>query len=79
VATVDGWIAYWEGESVRYRVYPGRGAPLDHPMPLSDLALGRPSATAERLVTVVELLVELASRGVPPASASTTLEPTELS
>jgi hypothetical protein len=79
VATVDGWIAYWEGESLRYRVYPGRGAPLDHPMPLSDLALGRPSATAERLVTVVQLLVELASRGVPPALASTTLEPTELS
>ncbi|HSR97178.1 MAG TPA: hypothetical protein VLM79_09020 [Kofleriaceae bacterium] len=77
VATVDGWIAYWEGESVRYRVYPGRGAPLDHPMPLSDLALGRASATAERLVTVVELLVELAARGVP-AVASTTLEPSEL-
>jgi hypothetical protein len=77
VATIDGWIAYWEGESVRYRVYPGRGAPLDHPMPLSDLALGRASATAERLVTVVELLVELAARGVP-AVASTTLEPSEL-
>ena len=79
VATIDGWIAYWDGESVRYRVYPGRGAPLDHPMPLSDLALGRASATAERLVTVVELLVELATRGVPPAAASATLEPTELS
>jgi len=78
VATIDGWIAYWDSESVRYRVYPGRGAPLDHPMPLSDLALGRASATAERLVTVVELLVELASRGVP-AAASATLEPTELS
>src|SRR5262249_24617852 len=79
VATIDGWIAYWENESVRYRVYPGRGAPLDHPMPLSDLALGRASASAERLVTVVELLVELASRGVPAAPASTTQEPTELS
>ena len=79
VATIDGWIAYWDGESVRYRVYPGRGAPLDHPMPLSDLALGRASATAERLVTVVELLVELASRGIPPTAASATQEPTELS
>jgi hypothetical protein len=48
-------------------------------MPLSDLALGRASATAERLVTVVELLVELASRGVPPTAASATQEPTELS
>jgi len=70
IATIDGWIAYWERDGLRYRVYPGRGAPLDHPMPLSDLALGRASATPERLVAVVELLVELASRGVAPMSAS---------
>jgi hypothetical protein len=69
VAAIDGWIAYWDNESVRYRVYPGRGAPLDHPMPLSDLALGRPSATAERLVSVIELLVEIAARGVLPIPA----------
>lgn len=83
VATVDGWIAYWDNESLRYRVYPGRGAPLDHPMPLSDLALGRASATAERLVSVVELLVDLASRGVsshPGTPATQAMpEPTELS
>lgn len=79
VATIDGWISYWENESVRYRVYPGRGAPLDHPMPLSDLALGRASATAERLVSVVELLVELASRGVAPSAESDPMaEPIEL-
>jgi hypothetical protein len=78
VATIDGWIAYWDNESVRYRVYPGRGAPLDHPMPLSDLALGRASATAERLVSVVELLVDLASRGLPPVPVEATPEPTEL-
>ena len=80
-ATLDGWLAYWENESVRYRVYPGRGAPLDHPMPLSDLALGRP-VTADRLVAVVELLVELATRGVRPESSTSTdfdAEPTELS
>jgi hypothetical protein len=80
VATIDGWIAYWDNESVRYRVYPGRGAPLDHPMPLSDLALGRASATAERLVAVIELLVELAARGViPPPAGDTAPEPAELS
>jgi len=79
VATIDGWISYWDTESVRYRVYPGRGAPLDHPMPLSDLALGRASASAERLVAVVELLVELAARGVRPAPASAAApEPAEL-
>jgi len=75
VATIDGWIAYWDHESVRYRVFPGRGAPLDHPMPLSDLALGR-AATAERLVTVVELLVALAARGVALRAAAA--EPTQL-
>jgi hypothetical protein len=67
VAALDGWLAYWEREGLRYRVYPGRGAPLDHPMPLSDLALGRLPPTAERLVAVIELLVALAARGVDPA------------
>ncbi len=64
--TLDGWLAYWDKDGLRYRVYPGRGAPLDHPMPLSDLALNRP-ATAERLIAVVDLLVELAGRGLPAA------------
>jgi hypothetical protein len=64
VATLDGWLAYWEPDGIRYRVYPGRGAPLDHPMPLSDLALGR-AASPERLVAIIELLVEIAARGVP--------------
>lgn len=63
VATLDGWVAYWAPESLRYRVYPGRGAPLDHPLPLSDLALGR-TASPDRLVAIVELLVEIAMRGV---------------
>ena len=69
VATLDGWIAYWEREGLRYRVYPGRGAPLDHPLPLSDLATGRPT-TADRLVAVIELLVEIGARGVEPQAAA---------
>lgn len=78
VATLDGWLAYWENEGLRYRIYPGRGAPLDHPMPLSDLALGR-AATAERLITVIELLIEIGTRGIPPRPAGETpLEPSEL-
>jgi hypothetical protein len=75
-ATLDGWLAYWDGEGVRYRVYPGRGAPLDHPLPLSDLALGR-TATADRLIAVIELLLDIAARGVKPPAADE--EPTELS
>lgn len=73
--TLDGWLAYWDTESLRYRVYPGRGAPLDHPLPLSDLAIGRSATQVDRLVAVVQLLVEIAARGVqaPPA-----VEPSEL-
>ncbi|MFT3693517.1 MAG: hypothetical protein QM831_10290 [Kofleriaceae bacterium] len=67
--TLDGWFAYWDKEGVRYRVYPGRGAPLDHPLPLSDLALERP-ATPDRLVAVIELLVDIAMRGVEPQPAA---------
>jgi hypothetical protein len=65
--SLDGWLAYWEHDGMRYRVYPGKGAPLDHPMPLSDLALGRAQGEGERLVTVIELLVALAKRGVKVA------------
>jgi hypothetical protein len=63
VATLDGWLAYWAPDGMRYRVYPSRGAPLDHPIPLWDLALGRP-ASPDRLVAVIELLVEIAGRGI---------------
>jgi len=73
VATLDGWLAYWESEGLRYRVYPGRGAQLDHPIPLSDLAQSR-AGSADRLVAIVELLVEIAERGVKRPDA----EPTEL-
>ncbi|MEO6772372.1 MAG: hypothetical protein ABI467_05045 [Kofleriaceae bacterium] len=68
-ATLDGWLAYWEREGLRYRVYPGRGAPLDHPLPLSDLALGRPVAP-ERLVAVIELLADIAACGVEAQAAA---------
>lgn len=72
ITSLDGWLAYWDKDGMRYRVYPGKGAPLDHPMPLSDLALGRAQGDGERLVTVIELLVALAKRGVSyaPSPAS---------
>jgi hypothetical protein len=72
-ATIDGWVAWWDGRSLRYRVYPGAGAPLDHPVPISDLALRR-SGQAERLVAVVELLAEVAAVGL----AASAQEPSAL-
>lgn len=68
-----GWLAYWHREGLRYRVYPGHGATLDHPMPLQDLALGR-TAPSERLVSVIELLVELGKRGVDPTAVEASSE-----
>ena len=83
VTSIDGWLAYWDSEGLRYRVYPGRGAPIDHPMPLSDLSLGRSMTNAERVVSVVELLVEVASRGIkatpPDDPISLDLEPASAS
>jgi len=76
VAQLDGWLAYWDKEGLRYRAYPGHGSPLDHPIPLSDLALNRP-ASAERLVAVFELLAELGARGVTPAPIEAPKELTE--
>jgi hypothetical protein len=75
VTTLDGWLAYWTDEGLRYRVYPGRGAPIDHPMPLSDLSLGRSAMQVERLVMLVELLVDIGKRGIQPTVAAA---PTEL-
>ena len=71
VSTLEGgWLAYWEKEGLRYRVYPGRGASLDHPMPLSDLAIGRSATHAEQLVVLVELLVAIAKRGMTEEKAA---------
>lgn len=67
-ASLDGWLAYWDGQSLRHRVFPGQGAPLDHPLPLSQLALERRSVpeSVDRLIMVVELCAEIAARGLTP-------------
>jgi len=64
-ASLDGWLAYWPGESLRWRMYPGMGAPLDHPVPVSDLVLKR-AANADRLASVIELVAEISARGEVP-------------
>jgi hypothetical protein len=68
-ASLDGWVAWWDGQSLRHRVYPGAGAPFDHPIPISDLALRR-GGSADRLVGVVDLLAEIAGHGLAPAEPS---------
>jgi hypothetical protein len=63
-AVLDGWLAIWTGRGLRYRVYPGRGAPLDHPIPVTELAFRGASDTthADRLVSVVDLICLVGSR-----------------
>jgi hypothetical protein len=63
-AVLDGWLAVWPGQGLRYQVCPGRGAPLDHPVPVTELAFraeSEPHGT-EKLVTVSNLLGEIAER-----------------
>jgi hypothetical protein len=63
-ALIDGWLALWRDRCLQYRIYPGRGAPLDHPIPITELAFRGESAApaVDRLLTVIELMVELADR-----------------
>ena len=68
-AMLAGWLAHWDGDGLRYRVYPGRGSPLDLPIPLSDLALGR-AAPPERLAGLVTMLAEAGARGIAPTIAA---------
>ena len=71
-AVLDGWLAIWPGTAVRYLVCPGRGAPLDHPVPATDLAFRGEAApgAADRLIAVIDLVAEFAERAgvVPPAA-----------
>ncbi len=70
-AALDGWIAVWPGESLHYKVCPGRGAPLDHPIPVTELAFrGATPAALDRLVAVLDLLAELAERALAKPEAA---------
>jgi hypothetical protein len=62
-ASLDGWLALWPGRALEYRLYPGRGAPLDHPVPVTPLAFRPPETMdVERLLSVIDLLVAIAAR-----------------
>jgi hypothetical protein len=70
-ALIDGWLAFWDGRGLGYRVQPGQGAPLDHPIPITELAFrgeAAVSSSAERVVTLIDLLVDIARRGGVPVA-----------
>jgi hypothetical protein len=63
-AVLDGWLAYWTGQALVWRLHPGLGASIDHPVPVGDLARRRAGdGAAERLASVVELIAAIAARG----------------
>jgi hypothetical protein len=62
-AVLDGWLALYPGHALQYRVHPGKGAPLDHPVPITALTFGTPADPgAERLVNIVDLVTAIAAR-----------------
>jgi hypothetical protein len=62
-AVLDGWVACHGGGRLRARVYPGRGAPLDHPIPITELAFRGADAApgVARLVTLLAFLADLSA------------------
>lgn len=63
-AILDGWLAYWPSPGcLAYRVCPGRGAPLDHPIPITELAFRGSVGDPGRLVTLLDLLADITRRG----------------
>ena len=66
IALIDGWLAFWPECGLLYRVEPGNGAPLDHPIPISELAFrgARAEPVVDRLVAVLDLLVDITRRGL---------------
>ena len=66
-AILDGWIAYWPNRALWHRVHPGRGAALDTPLPISELAFHDPKAEFRAadfapLIAAVDLLVDMANQ-----------------
>lgn len=72
-ALLDGWLAFWPGRGLIYRVLPGHGAPLDNPIPISQLAFRGAiwEGAVDRLVTVLDFLTQLAGRGLAAGAPAT--------
>jgi hypothetical protein len=62
VEQVHGWIACWADGTLRFQVYPARAAPLDTPIPITALAFQRGEQKIDAMVSLLDLLVDLAQR-----------------
>lgn len=77
---LDGWIAFWPEHGLLYRVHPGRGAPLDHPIPITELAFRGEDAdlNVDRLVGIIDLLAAIAARALPADKLRAPVAPDDL-
>jgi hypothetical protein len=67
---VDGIVCVWPTEAVRHRAYPGRGARVDVPIPLAELASRQVREDAgQPMVALVLLLGDIARRAVVATSS----------
>lgn len=63
----EGWLAVWMEAGVRSVVHPGRGASLDQPVPLAELAArGQAADAPARLLAWLDMLAAIAARTMPP-------------
>ncbi len=71
-ALLDGWLACWPGRSLVYCVVPGIGAPLDNPIPITDLAFRGAlwEGAVDRMVTVLEFMAELSRLAIAPGDGA---------
>ncbi len=59
---IGGWIAIWANGTLRFQVYPGRGAAMDHPIPILALAMKTGNSGPEAMVSLIDVLAQLARR-----------------
>ncbi len=60
-ASMSGWVACWPDGTLRSQIYPGRGASLNHPIPIVALAM-RHEVSPDALASLVLLLAQLAQQ-----------------
>ncbi len=61
---VHGWIACWSDGTLRFQLYPGRGAPLNSPIPITSLSFQNGEASNESMLSLLDLLLDLAQRSL---------------
>jgi hypothetical protein len=68
VQEVHGWLACWADGTLRFQVYPARGAPLDSPIPISALSFQSGDESNASMLSLLDFLLQIAQRAAQHAS-----------